>query len=141
VRVDPLTRTVSEPRESCRQVEVVKPAPVTDQHQVAGTVIGGVIGGVLGNQVGDGRGRQVAKVAGALGGAYAGNKVQERIQESRTVTTMETKCETTYESRQVPDGYLVTYEWQGGLRSVTMASDPGPRLPVRGGEVLLAANR
>jgi uncharacterized protein YcfJ len=140
VSAEPITRSVSEPREVCREVEVTQQAPVRDEHQVAGTVIGGVIGGVIGNQVGDGRGRKIAKIAGALGGAYAGNKVQERIQNNRTVTATETKCETVYDSREVPDGYRVTYEWNGSTRTVNMPSDPGSRLPVRGGEVILTAN-
>lgn len=140
VHVQPLSRTVSEPREVCRDVEVVDQAPVRDQHQITGTVIGGVIGGVLGNQIGDGDGRRIAKVVGAVGGAYAGNKVQERIQRSRTVTTTEKQCETVYESRELPDGYSVTYEWNGRTQTVNMASDPGPRLPVREGEVILTAD-
>lgn len=140
VNVQPVSRTVSEPREVCHDVEVEQQAPVRDQHQIAGTVIGGVIGGVIGNQIGDGDGRKIAKIAGALGGAYAGNKVQERIQKSRTVTTVEKKCETVYESHEVPDGYRVTYEWDGITRTVKMDRDPGDRLPVRGGEVILTAS-
>jgi uncharacterized protein YcfJ len=141
VSAEPQTRTVSEPREVCTDVEVVQQAPVRDQHQVAGTVIGGVIGGVIGNQIGDGDGRKIAKIAGALGGAYAGNKVQERIQQSRTVTTVEKKCETVYETREVPDGYRVTYEWNGTTQTVHMDSNPGSRLPVQGGKVVLTAAR
>lgn len=141
VSAEPQNRTISEPREVCQDVEVTQQAPVKDKHQVAGSVIGGVIGGVIGNQIGDGDGRKIAKVAGALGGAYAGNKVQERIQESRTITTVEKKCETVNESRVVPDGYRVTYEWKGSTRTVHMDSDPGSRLPVRDGEVVLTAAR
>jgi len=141
VSAEPQTRTLSEPREVCKDVEVVQQAPVKDKHQVAGSVIGGVIGGVIGNQIGDGDGRKIAKIAGALGGAYAGNKVQERIQESRTVTTTEKKCETVYESREVPDGYRVTYQWDGGTRTVHMENNPGERLPIRNGEVVLTAAR
>lgn len=141
VSVTPDTRTISEPREVCQDVEVTQQAPVRDKHQVAGTVIGGVIGGVIGNQIGDGDGRKIAKIAGALGGAYAGNKVQERIQENRTVTTTEKKCETVMDSREVPNGYRVTYEWKGATRTVHMDSDPGSRLPVRNGDVVLAAAR
>jgi uncharacterized protein YcfJ len=141
VSAEPQTRTLSEPREVCKDVEVVQQAPVKDKHQVAGTVIGGVIGGVIGNQVGGGNGKTVAKIAGALGGAYAGNKVQEKIQESRTVTTVEKKCETVYESREVPDGYRVTYQWNGSTRTVHMDNNPGQRLPIRNGEVVLTAAR
>jgi uncharacterized protein YcfJ len=139
VSVQPLSRTVSEPRQVCNDVEVEKPAPVRDQHQVAGSIVGGVIGGVIGNQIGDGDGRKIARIAGALGGAYAGNKVQERIQASRTVKAVEQQCETVYEPRELPDGYNVTYEWDGGTRTERMPNDPGSRLPVRGGEVILAS--
>lgn len=141
VSVQPQTRSVTEPRQVCQDVQVVKQAPVRDEHQVAGTLIGGVIGAVIGNQIGSGDGRKVAKVAGAVGGAYAGNKVQERIQNSRTVTTTEQKCETVNESHEVPDGYRVTYEWKGTTRTAHMAYDPGSRLPVRGGDVVLTASR
>jgi uncharacterized protein YcfJ len=141
VSVTPDTRTISEPREVCQDVEVTEQAPVHDKHQVAGTVIGGVIGGVIGNQIGGGDGRKIAKVAGALGGAYAGNKVQERIQESRTVTKVEKKCEMVNDSREVPNGYRVTYEWKGATRTVHMDNDPGSRLPVRNGDVVLTAAR
>ena len=82
---------------------------------------------------------RIARVAGAIGGAYAGNKIQERIQRSRTVTTVEKQCETVNESREVPDGYAVTYQWRGTTHTVRMAHDPGSRLPVRGDEVMLAA--
>ncbi|HEU4627657.1 MAG TPA: glycine zipper 2TM domain-containing protein [Steroidobacteraceae bacterium] len=141
VSVEPQTRTITEPREVCNDVEVTKQAPVKDEHQIAGTVIGGVVGAVVGNQIGSGKGRKIAKVAGAVGGAYAGNKIQERIQNSRTVTETEKKCETVNELREVPDGYRVTYEWNGSTRTVHMDSDPGKRLPVRNGNVVLTAAR
>jgi uncharacterized protein YcfJ len=141
VSVEPQTRSVTEPREVCQDVEVTQKAPVRDEHQIAGTVIGGVLGAVVGNQIGSGKGRKIAKVAGAVGGAYAGNKVQERIQNSRTVTTTEKKCETVNESHDVPNGYRVTYEWKGTTRTVHMDSHPGSRLPVRDGDVVLTAAR
>lgn len=141
VSATPVSRSISDPREVCTDVEVTEQAPVKDKHQVAGTVIGGVIGGVIGNQIGDGDGRKIAKIAGALGGAYAGNKVQEKIQGSRTVTNVEQKCETVYESREVPDGYSVVYEWEGRKHTVHMDSDPGKQLPVRNGDVVLSASR
>jgi uncharacterized protein YcfJ len=41
----------------------------------------------------------------------------------------------------VPDGYRVTYEWKGSTRTVHMNSNPGSRLPVRDGSVVLTAAR
>jgi uncharacterized protein YcfJ len=141
VSVEPQNRTVTEPREVCQDVQVTQQAPVQDEHRIAGTVIGGVLGAVVGNQIGSGKGRKIAKVAGAVGGAYAGNKVQEHVQNSSTVTTTEKKCETVNESHEVPNGYRVTYEWKGGTRTVHMDSNPGSRLPVRDGDVVLTAAR
>jgi uncharacterized protein YcfJ len=141
VSVEPQTRSVTEPREVCQDVQVTQQAPVRDEHRIAGTVIGGVLGAVVGNQIGSGKGRKIAKVAGAVGGAYAGNKVQEHVQNSRTVTTTEKKCETVNESHDVPDGYRVTYELNGAKRTVHMATYPGERLPVRDGNVVLTAAR
>jgi uncharacterized protein YcfJ len=136
VDVQPVTRTVREPREVCEDVPVQRRKPVRDEHQVAGTVLGAAIGGVIGNQVGDGRGRTVAKVAGVLAGGYAGNKVQERVQESNVETVMERRCETVYDERAQRDGYDVTYEYGGRTTTVRMPHDPGSRLPVRDGRVL-----
>lgn len=141
VSVEPQNRTVTEPREVCQDVQVTQKAPVKDEHRVAGTVIGGVLGAVIGNQIGNGKGRKIAKVAGAVGGAYAGNKVQEHMQDADTVTTTEKKCETVNDSHEVPDGYRVTYEWKGATRTVHMNSNPGDRLPVRNGNVILTAAR
>jgi uncharacterized protein YcfJ len=141
VSVEPQTRSVTEPREVCQDVQVTQQAPVKDEHRIAGTVIGGVLGAVVGNQIGAGKGRKIAKVAGAVGGAYAGNKVQEHMQNSDTVTTTEKKCETVNESHEVPNGYRVTYELNGRTRTVHMDRNPGSRLPVRDGDVVLTAAR
>mgnify|MGYP002781039680 CR=1 FL=1 len=139
VDVRAVTDTVSEPREVCRDEPVVQPAPVRDEHRVAGTLLGAAIGGVLGNQVGGGDGRKIATVVGAVGGGYAGNRVQDRIQKSNTVTTTERRCETVYDRREVTRGYDVTYSYAGRTETVRMDHAPGERLPVRDGRVLTAS--
>ena len=71
--VKPVTETVKQAREECRDVAVQRKAPVKDENRIAGTVIGGVIGGALGSTIGGGRGQTVATVAGAAaGGLIAG---------------------------------------------------------------------
>lgn len=136
VSVKDAMQTVAEPREVCHDEQVVKQAPVKDEHQVAGTVAGAVAGGVIGNQVGDGKGKKIAKVVGILGGAYAGNKIQEKMQQARTVTTTERRCETVTETREQHVGYDVTYTWAGRTETVRMQRKPGATLPVRNGEVV-----
>jgi uncharacterized protein YcfJ len=128
--------TVSEPRQVCRDEQVVKQAPVKDEHQVAGTLAGAVVGAVIGNQIGDGKGRKIARVVGAAGGAYAGNKIQERAQASNTVTEAERRCETVYETQERRIGYDVTYTYDGRTETVRMQQRPGSTLPVRNGEVV-----
>jgi uncharacterized protein YcfJ len=139
VDVRPITDTVSEPREVCRDEPVVQQVPVRDEHRVAGTLLGAAIGGVLGNQVGGGDGRKIATVVGAMGGGFAGTRVQDRIQRSNTTTTTERRCETVYEPREVTRGYDVTYSYEGRTQTVRMDHAPGDRLPVHDGRVLTAS--
>jgi uncharacterized protein YcfJ len=137
VSVEPVTETISEPREVCHDKVVDVQKPVKDEHQIAGTVAGAVIGGVLGNQVGDGSGQDIATAAGAVAGGYAGNKVQEKIQEGNTEQQLQQVCETVYDTRQVQDGYEVTYELDGEEHVVYMDYDPGRRIALENGRPVL----
>lgn len=137
VSVEPVSTTVSVPREQCRDQVVEVQKPVKDDKQIAGTVAGAVIGGALGRQVGDGRGQDLATVAGAAAGGYAGNKVQEKIQENNTEQRVERVCETVYDEHQEPAGYEVTYLWDGQERVVHMDHDPGRRLEIEEGQPVL----
>lgn len=139
VDVRAAARTVKEPRRECQDVQVLRPAPVKDHKQVAGTVAGAVIGGVLGSQIGGGSGRTIATVAGATAGGYAGNRVQTQLQENDRVATTERQCRTVYDQREEQIGYDVTYEYDGRRTTVRMDRDPGARLPVKDGQVVLTA--
>jgi uncharacterized protein YcfJ len=125
------------PREVCGDHTTLQQAPVKDEKRIAGTAIGAVIGGVLGSQVGSGSGRDAATVAGAAAGGYAGSKVQKRMQQGNVVEATEQRCETVYDSEQVPAGYDVTYELDGAREVVRMDHDPGKRIPVEDGEPVL----
>ena len=135
--VTPLTETQSTPREVCQQVEVTEKAPVKDENQVTGTVAGAIIGGVLGNQVGGGKGKKLATVAGAVAGGFAGKKVQESMQNGNTSTHMETRCDTVYDSNDVVKGYDVAYRLNGREGTVRMDYDPGTRIPVENGHLVI----
>jgi len=135
--VEPIMETVRTPREVCRDViQTHKQAP-KDQHKVAGTVIGAVVGGVLGNQVGDGSGRKIATAAGAAAGGYAGNRIQDKIQDGNTYTTTSQDCETVYDTHQKQAGYTVRYRLGDTEGTVQMDHDPGERIAVRDGELML----
>ena len=135
----PLTRTIHTPRQECHDEQVTQKAPVKDEHQVLGTIAGAVIGGVIGHQVGGGSGRDIATVAGAAGGGYAGNRVQKSLQDRDTVTTTQQKCETVYDSSEKTTGYRVRYRLNGKEDTVKMDHDPGPRIPLRDGQLDLTA--
>jgi uncharacterized protein YcfJ len=111
--------------------------PVKDEKRIAGTAIGAVIGGVLGNQIGDGDGQKLATAAGAVAGGYAGSKVQKGMQEGNTETIVVQGCETVYDNQKIPAGYQVTYLLDGKQGVVRMDHDPGKRIRVEDGELVL----
>lgn len=135
--VDPISETIRTPRQVCNDHVVTHQQPVKDQKRIAGTVIGAVVGGVVGNQFGGGDGKKIATVAGAAAGGYAGNKVQQRMQQGNTYTTTETQCQTVYDSSQKIVGYEVEYRLGEQTGKVRMDHDPGERIPVEKGELVL----
>lgn len=136
--VQSVKESIKTPRQECREVAITRQRPVQDQRQLIGTAVGAIAGGLLGNQVGGGNGKKLATVAGAVGGGYAGNKVQEGMQNRDTYTTTETRCKTVNDVSEKIVGYDVKYELDGKVRQVRMDRDPGDRLPVRDGQVVLA---
>ncbi|TWC37035.1 uncharacterized protein YcfJ [Pseudomonas sp. SJZ079] len=135
--VQPVKETIKTPREVCKDVAVTRQRPVKDQHKIAGTAIGAVVGGLLGNQVGGGTGKKIATVAGAVGGGYAGNKVQGSMQANDTYTTTETRCNTVTDTSDKLVGYDVKYQLDGKVAQVRMQRDPGARIPVKDGQLVL----
>lgn len=133
-----ITETVRTPREVCNDEVVSEKAPVRDEKRVTGAVIGAVVGGVLGNQVGDGDGKKAATAAGAAAGGYAGSKIQKRVQEGNRVDSVEQRCRTIYDSHQETVGYDVKYRLGDEEGSVRMDYDPGKRIPVENGRLVLA---
>jgi uncharacterized protein YcfJ len=135
--VKPITETVSTPRQVCSEELVTRQEPVKDEKRITGTVIGAVVGGVLGNQVGGGDGKKIATAAGAAAGGYAGNQVQKNMQENNTSTQAETKCRTVYDRHDETVGYNVTYRIGKDNATVRMDHDPGSRIPVKDGALVL----
>jgi uncharacterized protein YcfJ len=137
LKVTPLTRTMHTPRQECHDESVTQQAPVKDQHQLIGSLAGAVVGGVVGHQIGGGSGRDLATIAGAAGGGYAGNRIQKNLQDKDTVTTTQQKCSTVYDSSQKQLGYEVRYRLDGREATVKMDHDPGDRIAVRDGQLVL----
>lgn len=137
LEVKPVTEVIRTPREVCKDVTVTRQKPVQDQHRIAGTAVGAVVGGLLGNQVGGGSGKKIATVAGAVGGGYAGNQVQGNMQAGDTYTTTETRCNTVTDTHDKVVGYDVRYDLDGKVATVRMDRDPGSRIPVQDGQLVL----
>lgn len=131
------TETVRTPREECVDVPVQRRAAVRDQHRIAGTAIGAVAGGLLGSAVGQGTGKKLAIVAGAAAGGYAGNKVQQNLQNRDTESSVERRCKTVYDSSEKHLGYDVTYRLDGKQDMVRMAYNPGTKIPVHDGHLVI----
>lgn len=136
--VAPVKEVIRTPREICKDVTVTRQKPVQDEHRIAGTAVGAVVGGLLGNQVGGGTGKKIATVAGAVGGGYAGNQVQGRMQAKDTYTTTETRCSMVTDTHEKVVGYDVRYDLGGQIGTVRMDRDPGDRIPVKNGQLLLS---
>lgn len=137
IKVQPITKKVKVPHKECEDKTVVHQRPVKDENRVAGKAIGAVLGGVLGNQVGGGDGKKVATVAGAVAGGYAGDRVQKNMQEKDTYTTVENVCTTTYTTREDILGYDVTYRLKDKESTTRMSYDPGKKIPVKNGQLVL----
>lgn len=132
-----ITKKTKIPHEVCEDKQVVHQKEVKDENRIAGKAIGAVLGGVLGHQVGGGNGKKVATVAGAVAGGYAGDRVQNNMQKNDTYTTVEKVCDTTYETREDITGYDVTYILKGKEKTVKMSYDPGSRIPMKDGQLVL----
>lgn len=142
---------VQTPRQQCSTVNVTHQHPVQDQNRVAGSLLGAVVGGALGHKVGGGNGKKAATLIGAAAGGYAGNQIQHGMQQRDTYTTAEQRCSTVYDThseqrcKTVYDesentvGYNVTYQLGDMQGKVKMDHDPGDRIPVKDGMLMLDA--
>src|SRR6185312_3242270 len=139
VKVTPLTRTVSVPRRECHDETVTRPAKPRDEHRFLGSIAGAVVGGVLGHQVGGGTGRDIATVAGAAAGVYAGNRIEKHVQDKQTETITQAKCRTVYDKSVKQLGYSVRYRLNDQEHTIKMDHDPGARIEVRDGQLLIDA--
>lgn len=137
--VEPVKETTKTPRDVCDEVVVNEQAPVKDPNRIAGTAIGAVAGGLVGSQIGGGSGKTLATIAGAAAGGYAGHEVQKGMQEKSTVSRTETRCKTVYESHTKTVGYDVRYRLGDEEGQVRLDHEPGPRIPVKDGQLQLDA--
>ncbi len=110
VSVQPAFDTNRTPREVCGDQTTLEQAPVKDEKRIAGAAAGG----------------------------DAGSKPQKRLQEGNTKDKTEEQCVVVYDTESVPAGFDVTYELDGVQKVVRMDRDPGERIPVENGELVLS---
>ena len=138
LNVKPVTQTIRTPRQECHDEVVTHTVPPKDQHRILGTVAGAVLGGVVGSQFGGGNANKALTAAGVVGGGYAGNKVQQRMQRGNTYQTTVQRCTTVTDSREDLIGYDVSYRLGDKTDKVRMDHDPGARIPVQDGQLVLS---
>jgi uncharacterized protein YcfJ len=88
-------------------------------------------------QFGGGNGKILTTVAGVAAGGYAGHQVEKKMQQGNTYTATEQRCATVYDRSQVPDGFDVVYVLKGVQRHVHLDHDPGTRIPVKDGQIVV----
>jgi uncharacterized protein YcfJ len=71
---------------------------------------------------------------------YAGNRIQKNVQDKDTYQDTEQKCETVYDKSEKRTGYEVRYRLGNQEDTVKMDHDPGERIPVRDGQLVLGAD-
>ena len=140
IDVEPVMRTVQVPREVCGDEAVTRQKPVKDEHQVTGSVIGAVVGGVVGSQVGSGRGRRrdrgrcrSGRLCGQQGSGEDPAGQHHHHERARVPHRV-------YDSKEETVGYDVRYRLGDREDVVRMDHDPGSRIPVKDGELVLAEN-
>ena len=139
VDVKPVKHVEKRREEECAMVPVTRRREVKDENRIVGTAVGAVGGGVIGNQIGGGRGKSLATVAGAVGGGYAGNQAQKGMQDRDTYTTEERRCKTVERPVERVVGYDVRYTLNGRTDTVRMDHEPGDKIPVKDGKLVLDA--
>lgn len=139
VSVQPLTRQVSETRQSCT-TEVVQEQVISGGYQqpqqksYAGPIVGGVTGAIIGNQVGRGDGKTAATAIGAAVGAMVGDSMsnnQPQYQQQPQVQSRNVqRCQPYTTTHTVSDGYDVTYKYNGKIGRTTTQYYPGQQIRV-----------
>jgi uncharacterized protein YcfJ len=137
VQVTPLVEQVKTPRQECHDAQVTRQKPIKDPNRLIGTAVGAIAGGVLGNELGGDGSNTGAKIAGAAVGGLAGNKVQQSMQQGATYTATESVCSTVNDVSERTVGYNVSYRIGDAIEQTRMDHDPGSRIPLRDGLLVL----
>ena len=144
VSVEPVRQAVNLPEKVCRDKQVVRRKPVQDPHDDGDAAISGMVRGRVGQPVGTGTGGKVVTGKGAVASSNDSDelrekgqgKVTEKITEKITVT--ERHCSTALRHSETVVAYDVRYRLHGKTSKVRMDHDPGKRIPVKNGQLVLS---
>jgi uncharacterized protein YcfJ len=142
VSVEPVKQAVTLPEQVCRDKKVVRRKPVQDAHSDAGAAIGGTVRGRVAQTVGTGTGGIVVTGKGAVAASNDNQlrqKGQEKFAEKATekITVTERHCSTALRHSETVVAYDVRYRLHGKTSKVRMDHDPGKRIPVKNGQLVL----
>lgn len=132
VSYNPITRQVQETRQECYDEQIQESSqPQQSSGSYVGPIIGGIAGGILGNQVGGGSGRTAATVGGAIVGTMVGSNMSNNSQQTQqTQTRTVQRCRPVTMMKDVPNGYDVTYRYNGKEGRTTTQFQPGQTIRV-----------
>jgi uncharacterized protein YcfJ len=134
VGIEPVTKVVMTPDKACRGARIAQRKPAADERAGPDIVIDGMAGGVIRQQ--DADNAAVAR-ADLLRGDSAGGQAQKKTQEKDTYSASGLRCRAGNRVTTKVIAYDVRYRLHGKTSKVRMDHDPGRRLPVKDGKVVL----
>lgn len=127
ISATPIYESVKEPHRECWTETRDYDGRYDDRayrNNTGGSIIGAIAGGLIGSSVGKGNGRVAAAAVGAATGAVVGGQWNNNRGYDRYPEQVE-RCRTTYQHREVMNGYDVRYRLQGREFQTRLPYDPG----------------
>ena len=144
VSVEPVKQMITTPEKLCSDEKITRRVPVEDQSDDVppNPGLGGrVISGMGGLPVATGAGGKVLSGTAASAGAQRMNDANsarpQKKKPEKTYATTVTHCRTTTQVSERTVAYDVRYRLHGRTSKIRMDHDPGKRIPVKDGKLVL----
>jgi uncharacterized protein YcfJ len=134
VGIEPVTKLVMTPDKACRSAKVAQRKPAANENAGPDIVIDGMAGGVIRHQDADGAADTRADL---LPGDSTLDQGQKKAREKDTYSAGGLRCRGSNRVTTKVIAYDVRYRLHGKTSKVRMDHDPGRRLAVRNGKVIL----
>lgn len=126
----PIMVQINDTRQECYDEQVRDTSQGQQGQSYVGPVIGGIAGALLGNEVGGGHGRTAAIAAGAIVGTLVGHNLSNNQQYQPAEVRTVQRCRPVSFTREVPNGYEVTYYYNGMTGRTVTRNQPGRTINV-----------